>query len=166
MSERNGRLTVDRERAVLNFERRLPFPIDVVWSAITDPDEREQWFGETTIDAREGGMIEMVATGPPLPPERKRMTGRILVWDPPNVLEHEWKQPIVEDGVVRYELTADGDGTLLRFTHRGLGVRNASGFLGGTHAYLDRLEAHLSGGELPEWTTRRQAVNQSQLEWN
>ena len=53
------------------------------------------------------------------------MTGRILVWDPPNVLEHEWKQPIVEDGVVRYELTADGDGTLLRFTHRGLGVRNA-----------------------------------------
>ena len=47
------------------------------------------------------------------------MTGRILVWDPPHVLEHEWKQPIVEDGVVRYELTADGDGTLLRFTHRG-----------------------------------------------
>ena len=124
MSEHNGRLTVDGDRAVLNFERRLPFPIDVVWSAITDPDEREQWFGETTIDAREGGMIEMVATGPPLPPERKRMTGRILVWDPPNVLEHEWKQPIVEDGVVRYELTADGDGTLLRFTHRGLGVRS------------------------------------------
>jgi hypothetical protein len=62
MSERNGRLTVDAERAVLNFERHLPFPIDVVWSAITDHDEREQWFGETTIDAREGGMIEMVAT--------------------------------------------------------------------------------------------------------
>ena len=61
MSERNGRLTVEGNRAVLNFERRLPFPIDVVWSAITDPDEREQWFGETTIDAREGGTIEMVA---------------------------------------------------------------------------------------------------------
>ncbi len=168
MSERNGRLTVDGDRAVLNFERRLPFPIDVVWSAITDPDERGQWFGETTIDAREGGMIEMVATGPPLPPERKRMTGRILVWDPPNVLEHEWKQPIVEDGVVRYELTADGDGTVLRFTHRGLGVRNASGFLGGTHAFLDRLEAYLSGGELPDWTTRRQEVNQQigvELTW-
>ncbi len=128
MSERDGRLTVDGDRAVLNFERRLPFPVEVVWSAITDPHEREQWFGETTIEAREGGTIDMVATGPPLPPERKRMTGRILVWDPPHVLEHEWKQPIVEDGVVRYELTADGDGTLLRFTHRGLGVRNASGF--------------------------------------
>jgi uncharacterized protein YndB with AHSA1/START domain len=166
MSERNGRLTVDGDRAVLNFERRLPFPIDVVWSAITDPREREQWFGETTLDACEGGTIDMVATGPPLPPERKRMTGRILVWDPPNVLEHEWKQPIVEDGVVRYELTADGDGTLLRFTHRGLGVRNATGFLGGTHAYLDRLEAYLSGSELPDWTIRRHEVNQAQLETN
>jgi hypothetical protein len=29
MSERNGRLTVDGDRAVLNFERRLPFPIEV-----------------------------------------------------------------------------------------------------------------------------------------
>jgi hypothetical protein len=37
MSERDGRLTVDGDRAVLNFERRLPFPIEVVWSAITDP---------------------------------------------------------------------------------------------------------------------------------
>ena len=160
MSERDGRLTVNGDRAVLNFERRLPFPVEVVWSAITDPQERAQWFGETTIEAREGGTIDMVATGPPLPPERKRMTGRILVWDPPHVLEHEWKQPIVEDGVVRYELTADGDSTLLRFTHRGLGVRNASGFLGGTHAFLDRLEAYLTGDELPNWAARRLEVNQ------
>ena len=150
----------------LNFERRLPFPIDAVWSAITDPAERERWFGETTIEPREGGLIDMVASGPPLPPERKRMTGRILVWDPPNVLEHEWKQPIVEDGVVRYELTADGDGTLLRFTHRGLGVRNASGFRGGTHAYLDRLEAYLAGDELPDWVQRRLEITGSPIEGN
>jgi len=167
MTGREGKLTVEGDRAVLNFERRLPFPIEAVWSAITDPQQRQQWFGVTTIDPREGGEIEMVAIGPPLPPERKRMTGRILVWDPPNVLEHEWKQPIVEDGVVRYELTADGDGTLLRFTHRGLGVRNASGFLGGTHAYLDRLEAHLAGDELPDWITRRLEIDRTaQLEAN
>lgn len=50
----------------------------------------------------------------------------------------EWRQPIVEDSVVRCELRADGAGTVLTFTHRGLGVRNAGGFIGGTHAYLDR----------------------------
>jgi uncharacterized protein YndB with AHSA1/START domain len=161
VNDHAGRLSVDGERVVLNFERRLPFPIEAVWSAITDPAQRAQWFGPTTIDAREGGSIDMVATGPPLPPERKRMTGRILVWDPPNVLEHEWKQPIVEDGVVRYELRSDGDGTVLRFTHRGLGARNAAGFLGGTHAFLDRLEAYLTGAELPDWTTRRLEVNRA-----
>jgi uncharacterized protein YndB with AHSA1/START domain len=164
VSAHNGQLLVDGDRAVLNFERRLPFPIDAVWSAITDPAEREQWFGATTIEPREGGLIDMVATGPPLPPERKRMTGRILVWDPPNVLEHEWKQPIIEDGVVRYELTADGDGTLLRFTHRGLGTRNASGFRGGTHAFLDRLEAYLAGDELPDWVQRRLEITGSPIE--
>ena len=65
------------------------------------------------------------------------------------MLEHEWRQAIVEDSVVRYELQPDGDGTLLRFSHRGLGARNVTGFQAGTHAYLDRLEAYLAGDEPP-----------------
>lgn len=163
MSGRDGRLTVDGDRAVLTFERRLPFPIETVWSAIADPEERREWFGATTIEPHEGGRIEMVPTGPPLPPDRMRMTGRILVWDPPHVLEHEWKQPILTDGgpdgTVRYELSTDGTGTLLKFTHRGLGVRTAGGFLGGTHAYLDRLDAYLKQEPLPDWVRRREEIN-------
>jgi Activator of Hsp90 ATPase homolog 1-like protein len=96
----------------------------------------------------------MVAEEPPAPVEQKRMTGRILVWDPPHVLEHEWRQRIVEDGVVRYELVEDGAGTLLTFTHRGLSVPNAKGFIPGTHAFLDRLDAHLGGASLPDWSER------------
>ena len=161
MTGREGQLTIQGDRAVLTFERRLPYPIEAVWSAITDPGERAQWFGETMVDAREGGLIDMVATGPPLPTEKKRMTGHILVWDPPHVLEHERKQAIVEDSVVRYELHPDGDGTLLRFSHRGLGARNATGFRAGTHAYLDRLEAYLAGDELPDWATQRQEIFRS-----
>jgi uncharacterized protein YndB with AHSA1/START domain len=164
MTGREGKLSIHGDHAVLTFERRLPYPVATVWSAIADPAERAEWFGETTIDPREGGLIDMVATGPPLPVEKKRMTGRILVWDPPNVLEHEWKQAIVEDSVVRYELQPDGDGTLLRFSHRGLGPRNASGFLGGTHAFLDRMEAYLAGDDLPDWTTRRQEILQASQE--
>ena len=165
MSGRDGQLTIEGNRAVLNFERRLPFPVHVVWSAITDPAERNQWFGTTTIDGREGGTIDMVPTGPQFPPDVKRMTGRILVWDPPHVLEHEWKQSIVEDSVVRYELLPDGEGTVLRFSHRGLGVRNATGFFPGTHAFLDRLDAYLAGNKLPDWGTRYQEVAASaQLE--
>jgi uncharacterized protein YndB with AHSA1/START domain len=54
MTDRNGTLTVEGDRAVLSFERRLPFPIEAVWSAITDPMERRQWMGETVIDPRQG----------------------------------------------------------------------------------------------------------------
>ncbi len=161
MTDRDGQLTIEGDRAVLTFERRLPYPIEAVWSAITDPAHRNRWMGETTIDAREGGVIETVPDGPPAPPEHKRMTGRIRVWDPPHVFEHEWHQRIIEDSVVRYELSADGQGTLLRFSHRGLGVRNARGFLPGTHAFLDRLEAHLGGEVLPDWAARYQEVAQS-----
>jgi hypothetical protein len=94
------------------------------------------------------------------------MSGRILVWDPPHVLEHEWKQAIVEDSVVRYERRPDRDGTLLRFTHRGLGARDATGFRAGTHAYLDRLQAYLAGDEPPDWSTRRQKIVRAQMESN
>lgn len=161
MTDREGKLTVEGDRAVLTFERRLPYPVDAVWAAITDPAHRDQWMGATTIDAREGGMIEMVPTGPPQPPEQKKMTGRIRVWDPPHVFEHEWNQRIIESSVVRYELSPDGDGTLLRFSHRGLGVRNAQGFRPGTHAYLDRLEAYLAGKAMPNWAQRYREVAES-----
>jgi uncharacterized protein YndB with AHSA1/START domain len=149
-----GTVTVDGDRATLRFVRRLPHPVEAVWAAITDPEQRAAWFGRTTIDAREGGIIEMDPDDPPAAPGRKHMTGRILVWDPPHVFEHEWRQQIIEDSVVRYELEADGEQTILTFTHRGLGVRNANGFVPGTHAYLDRLEAHLAGAALPNWSQR------------
>jgi uncharacterized protein YndB with AHSA1/START domain len=158
MTGREGQLTIDGDKAVLTFERRLPYPIETVWSAITDPVHRNQWMGKTTIDGREGGTIEMLPTGPPQPPEMKTMTGRIRVWDPPHVFEHEWNQRVIESGVVRYELTADGEGTLLRFSHRGLGVRNAQGFRPGTHAYFDRLEAYLAGAAMPNWQQRYNEV--------
>jgi uncharacterized protein YndB with AHSA1/START domain len=159
MIGREGRLSIEGDSAVLHFERRLPYPVEAVWSALTDPAHRDRWMGKTSIEPREGGAIETVATGPPLPPERKRMTGRILVWDPPHVLEHEWHQPIVEPGVVRYELQPDGDaGTVLRFTHRGLSVGNATGFRAGTQAFLDRMEAHLAGDPLPNWAERYREI--------
>ena len=161
MTTHEGRISIENDRAVLTFERRLPHPIERVWAAITDPAERARWMGQTTIDAREGGTIEMTPTAPPIPDDQKRMTGQILVWDPPHVFEHAWNQRIVEPGVVRYELSADGDGTLLRFSHRGLGVRNANGFRPGTHAYLDRLGAHLAGIPIPDWQQRYRELAES-----
>jgi uncharacterized protein YndB with AHSA1/START domain len=154
MSDHDGRLDDDHGGPVIRFVRRLPYPIEAVWSALTDPEQRRQWFGPTTIDGRVDGAIEMVPTGPAAPVADKRMSGRILAWDPPRLLEHEWRQAPIEHGVVRYELVQDGEGTMITFTHRGLGLGNARGFLPGTHAYLDRLTAHLAGQPVPHWIRR------------
>lgn len=166
----NGTVDIDGDRATMTFRRRLPHTIDVVWAAITDPLQRKAWFGETTIEPQAGGAIEMMPDGPPAPPEAKRMSGRILVWDPPQppaesadaprsaVFEHEWRQHIVEDSVVRYQLTEDGDSTILTFSHRGLSIGNAQGFLPGEHAFIDRLAAHLDDVEIPDWNQRYASV--------
>ncbi|MEU0509778.1 SRPBCC family protein [Amycolatopsis sp. NPDC006125] len=165
MSSENGTIETDGEAAVIRFERHLPFPIETVWAAITDPARRRAWFGETVLDT-EAGTIEMLPEDPPAPDDAKRMTGRILVWQPPHVFEHEWRQRIVEDGVVRYELSETPDGTLLKFTHRGLSVRNARGFIPGTHAFFDRLAAHLAGAEPPAWPERYAAVAERYPAWS
>lgn len=165
MTDPLGVLTTDGDHATMTFVRRLPYPIETVWAAITEPEQRAAWFGQTTIDARIGGEIEMMPTGTPAPPEMKRMTGRILAWDPPRLLEHEWRQGIVEDSVVRYELAEDGDHTVLTFTHRGLSVRNAQGFIPGSHAYLDRLAAHLADSQLPSWSERYEQVASAYPAW-
>lgn len=164
--DRYGDLIIDGDRATMRFRRHLPHPIDAVWAALTEPIERKAWFGETVIDGRTGGTIEMMPDEPPAAPDAKRLTGRILVWDPPHVLEHEWQQRIVEDSVVRYELSVDGDGTLLTFTHTGLSVTNARGFMPGTHAFFDRLDAHLAGTELPNWSDRYAEVASSYPAWS
>jgi uncharacterized protein YndB with AHSA1/START domain len=150
----NGFISVEGDVATLTFKRRLKHSIESVWAAITDPIERADWFGATTIDGRVGGTIELVAEGPPVSHGQRKITGRILVWDPPRVFEHEWNQPLVEKGVVRYELVPDGDATILTFTHRGLSLPNAQGYISGTHAFLDRLAAHLDGSDLPNWQQR------------
>jgi hypothetical protein len=55
----------------------------------------------------------------------------------------------------------DGDATILTFTQRGLSLPNAQGYVSGTHAFLDRLSAHLDQIELPDWRQRFGEVQQS-----
>jgi uncharacterized protein YndB with AHSA1/START domain len=153
----DGKLDVSGEIAVIAFERRLGHPVEAVWAALTDPDERAAWLGSGTLEPREGGQVS-IFTGPGDRPELQRiMSGRVLACDPPRALEHEWLQPGLDISVVRYELEADAGGTILRLTHR-RSVAPGIGGRAGWHAYLDRLAAHLDGLPVPAWWERRAAV--------
>ncbi len=151
-----GRVEIDGELATLVFERTIAHPPELVWAALTDPDQLRHWFMTTAkIDGRAGGSIEMVSG-----PAQFRWTGRILTWDPPSVLEYEWnvearaELPVGERSVVRWELSRAGASTRLRLVHRRLTKPTAMGFAPGTHAFLDRLAAHLDGAPLPDWMQR------------
>ena len=158
MTRADGTLVTSGGIALIAFERRLAHPVDVVWAALTESEQLTAWLGPGTVEPRAGGEVS-ISTGPENRPELQRvMSGRILEWDPPRVLEYEWIQPWLDISVVRYELEAYAGGTILRLTHRRSVTPGAIGGRAGWHAYLDRLAAHLDGLPIPAWSARRAEV--------
>jgi uncharacterized protein YndB with AHSA1/START domain len=163
-----GQVLVEGEHVTLFFERKLNYSQETVWKAITDPDELAAWYmTEAKIDARQGGTIDFRAGI-----SHFHVTGKILVWDPPRVFEHEWnveprrELPKGEQAVIRWELIPQEDSTVLRLTHRHLTRGTSMGFAPGTHAFLDRLEARLNNTEMPDWVMRVQEMRESYPNWN
>jgi uncharacterized protein YndB with AHSA1/START domain len=155
----DGTLVVSGETALIEFERRLGHSVEAVWAALTGSDALAAWLGAGSLEPREGGQVS-IRTGPADRPERQGViSGRVLVWDPPRVLEHEWIQPGLDVSVVRYELEPDAGGAILRFSHRRSVRPGATGGRAGWHAYLDRLAAHLDGLPVPSWEQRRSEVH-------
>jgi uncharacterized protein YndB with AHSA1/START domain len=48
----NGTATVEGGTATPTFAHRLRHPIEAVWAAITDPEQRTRWLGPAVIDPR------------------------------------------------------------------------------------------------------------------
>src|SRR5262249_18479460 len=136
-------------RWVLRFERRLRHPREKVWEALTRPDRMQEWFGEGDVDLDlvDGGKFVVRTTGPPQLVEAIiREAGEealvqhntVLRVEPPSLFEHTFGDP---DSVVRWELTPDSDGTLLRLTHTeppAFAIEHRPRDLAGWHAILER----------------------------
>lgn len=155
--------------ADLTFRREYRHRIEHVWDAIATPDGLRAWLMATdvVIEGRAGGRMEMVSG-----PSRYHSTGRVLVWEPPRVLEYEWQvnpvqeMPAGERAVVRYELEAHGEVTRLMVTYRGITRRTSTGFLPGLHAFLDRLEAQLDGRPQPGFVQRFEELRAEYPAWS
>lgn len=109
----DGILERTREGGVIRFERRLPYPVDAVWNATTDPDRLADWWlpfeADITVDLRPGG--EMVFAGRDDGPT---MTFEILRVEPPALLEHTHADP---GSLLRWELEPIATGCVLRLSH-------------------------------------------------
>jgi uncharacterized protein YndB with AHSA1/START domain len=154
-------------RPVLRFERRYASPVERVWRAVTEPAEMAAWFPSDVDGARAVGSelvftdddqrAEAIEAGEPTRDEGPALRGRVVAFDPPNVFSFTWGTELL-----RFELTPDGDGTVLVFTqllsHQSVAARNGSGW----HQCLLALDDLLGAGGPDD--TGWQGVYQDYLE--
>jgi uncharacterized protein YndB with AHSA1/START domain len=123
----------------LRFVRRLPHPPEKVWRALTDSDELDAWFPDTIEGERAlGATWRFVSKMPGVEPYE----GTVTAFDPGTALEFTWG-----DDVVRFDLAADGLGTVLTFTDTFAEGGKASRDGAGWHECLDLLRHQLDGDE-------------------
>ena len=135
--------TRDDGKRVIRFERRLAHPVERVWSALTQPGELIRWWGDADVDLREGGRFDMRWLNVDENGDSAEMHATITKLDPPHLLETSGDM----HGVLRWELTPDGDGTVLTFTSAlDLPEEFRTKVLAGWHMHLDALAEALEGG--------------------
>lgn len=157
---------VDARTLVLR--RRLPGPIERVWSYLTDSELRRQWLAAGEMATQPDTDFELVWRNDTLSasaaerPEgfgaESRATCRLAEIDPPHRLAFTW--PDVGD--VSIALRTDGNEVLLELTHRGVPDRAMALMVGaGWHAHLDILVARVGGTVAPSfwssWLALRRA---------
>jgi uncharacterized protein YndB with AHSA1/START domain len=163
-----GTLVDEGEYATLTFHRTYQHLPEHVWNAIATPEGLRDWLMCTfaSIESRSSGRIELVSGS-----AGYHSIGKILIWEPPRVLEYEWnvapvpEMPRGERAIFRYELTPDGNSTHVQVTYRRITKQTARGFLPGLHAFLDRLEAQLDEDPLPDWMSRFNELGAEYPEW-
>jgi uncharacterized protein YndB with AHSA1/START domain len=153
---------MERTAEKVSLEREIAIAArpETVWEFLVDPDKATRWMGQAcTFDARPGGEYRCdVIPG-------HTASGEFVELEPPHRLVFTWGWEPGEDGpnpvppgssTIEIELTPDGDGTKLRFTHRDLPSDEAAASHGhGWDHYLERLAIAAPGGDAGEdpWLT-------------
>ncbi|MEP7024364.1 MAG: SRPBCC family protein [Actinomycetota bacterium] len=142
-SEANGAIEVcDDNHVVLRFRRRLAYPPQRVWAALTEPAQLAGWWGDAEIDLTVGGAFVVRWRNTDADGNTATIHHTITQLEPSRLLETAGDL----HGVLRWELTPDGPGTVLAFSSTVvLPGQYRSMVLAGWHWHLDGLAASLGG---------------------
>jgi uncharacterized protein YndB with AHSA1/START domain len=149
----DGTLSQVGDRWELRFERRLDFPVEEVFDAITKPDRLALWIGTARHELREGGRFWLRFDKT----MNNVVEGTITRYEPPTLFEHTFESPEGADdpaGLVRWELRPDGDGCVLVLTHALDDPKHGSSALSGWDTLLENLPDALAGRDTT-WTMER-----------
>ncbi len=128
-------------QVTLRFTRRLSHPPAKIWRAITEPEHLAAWFPTTVEgDLVPGAQLRFSFREMDLP----SFDGTMRVCEPPKLLEFSWG-----DERLRFELTPDGAGTLLRFSASFAEIGRAARDGAGWQTCLDLLGYELAGEPAP-----------------
>jgi uncharacterized protein YndB with AHSA1/START domain len=136
-NDRLGAIERRNDHIDIRFERLYRRPVQSVWKALTEPERLADWMGQSYVEPFVGGRYETMLDG------LKPMRGRVRIWEPPSLLEYDWRSDHAPAAVARWELSPAETGTRIVFRHQGIPYANANLMAPGWHVYLDHLGAAL-----------------------
>lgn len=129
----------------LRLERRYPQPLEEVWDALTRPERMANWYAECTYEPVAGSPITQDFG------ESGVSHGVVQVFDPPHCFEFTSIDGVEKaETVVRFELSRDGDETLVVLTQTRQTLWSVERTAPGWHACFELFAAELRGEQL-EW---------------
>lgn len=135
MNKNLGQVSKGKDGFQVKFERILPFSIDTVWDAITNPDKLALWFTDIEMDFVPGGKMVIHFRDE----SKTESVGKIVRIDPPKVFEYTW-----DDELAVWELFPEGvNHCKLVLTYSKLADKYAITVPAGWHVLLDQLETVL-----------------------
>ncbi|WP_029434081.1 SRPBCC family protein [Blastococcus sp. URHD0036] len=147
-TERRGEISTDADgRRRLVFRRSWPDPAAAVWAALTEPDRSARWIGHYDGERHPGAEGPFTMTA-----EEGSPVGQVRIVEcaPPHRLVLQYLDEMAWR--IEVELTEDGGTTTLVFTQVLPDDTGVADIATGWHWYLDRLDAVLTGADLPpEW---------------
>jgi uncharacterized protein YndB with AHSA1/START domain len=138
---------------VTSVEREIAIDAspEAVWEFLVDPEKVTRWMGlEATLEPQPGGVYLLAVI------DGHTARGEFVEVDPPRRLVFTFGWDPGKDGpgpvppgssTIEIELTSEGDGTLLRFSHELPTVEAATQHAHGWDHYLGRLTIAAAGGE-------------------
>jgi uncharacterized protein YndB with AHSA1/START domain len=141
MENNFGQVSKNENGYEVKFERILPYNIETVWEAITDPKHLAIWFTDIAMDFKVGGQMTIFFRD-----ENKTPSSAIITkLDRPHIFEYLW-----EGEQATWELFAEGSSRCkLILTYSKLPTTYAISVPAGWHILLDQLEAVLKGRKEP-----------------
>jgi uncharacterized protein YndB with AHSA1/START domain len=126
------------EHAV-RFLRVFDAPPDKVWAFLTEPARLPEWFGDGTIEPREGGAVSLMGG---------HIRGVVTGWRPGKFLGYTWNVFSPGESISRWPvsyLEFHLDGAALTLVHRPIPEAMQKQTAMGWHTLLDLVAAGLAG---------------------